>query len=96
MQMPHEGCRRKREASALCLQPPAHVHIIARTHEQWIEPLNGEQRVASKPHVATGDMFCSVIVQQHMRGRAWCARNALRHWRIIRRHHVGTADADDV
>ena len=96
MVMPDERRRRESDLPASCLQPPAHIHIVAGTQVNGIEPVNREQRVAAERHVAAGDVLGGAIVEQDVRRPARRARDALRHRRIVGRHDVRPARSDDV
>jgi hypothetical protein len=93
--MPYERGRSEADLPAPRLQPPADVHVIARSKVDWIEAADGEERVAAERHVATGHVLRETIVEQHVCRTAGCACDALRHGWIVRRHDVGTAGADD-
>ena len=90
--------RRRREADSLLpgLQSPAHVHVVAGAQVHRVESVDGQQGVAAKRHVAAGHVLGDAIVEQHLRRSAGRARDALRHQRIVWRHHVRTAGADHV
>ena len=96
MVVPHEGRRREADLPAARLQSPADVHIVSSAQIDGVEAADREQRVAAKRHVAAGHVLGDAIVEQHVRGTARRARDALRDWRIVGRHDVGTARADDV
>ena len=96
MVMPDERRRREADLPAARLQPPAHVHIVAGAEIDRVEAADREQRVAAERHVAAGHVLGDAIVEQHVRRPARRARDALRHRRIVGRHDVRSARADDV
>ena len=94
--MPDERRRREPDLPAARLQPPAHVHVVAGAQVDRVEAADGEQRLAPERHVAAGHVLGDAIVEQHVRRAARRARDALRHRRIVGRHDVRAAGADDV
>jgi hypothetical protein len=96
MVVPDERRRGKPDFPAARLQPPAHVHIVAGAQVDRIEAANREERVAAERHVAAGDVLGDAIVEQDVRRPARRPRNALRHRRVVRRHHVRAARSDDL
>ena len=96
MVMPHQRRRREADLPAARLQPPAHVHIVAGAEVDRIEAADRDERLAAERHVAAGHVLGDAIVEQHVRRPARRARDALRHRRIVGRHDVRTAGADDV
>ena len=96
MVMPDERRRREADLPAARLQPPAHVHIVAGAQVDRIEAADREERLAAERHVAAGHVLGDAIVEQHVRRSAGRARDALRHRRIVGRHDVRSAGADDV
>src|SRR6478672_13305067 len=55
--MPDRGRRTVAERSALLLQPPAYVDVIAGDGKLRIEAANRIERAPAKSHIAAGDMF---------------------------------------
>ena len=90
--MPHEGGRGKADRLAFRLQPPAHIHIVARPEIDGIETADREQRSAAERHVAAGHVLRDAVGQQHLRGTTWRSGDALGKARIVRRHDVGAAE----
>ena len=96
MVVPHERRCCEADLPSTCLQSPAHVDVIARPHVDRVEAVDGQQRVTPERHVAAWYVLGNPIVEQHM---CRCSRSpcdALRHWRIIRRHDVRPAGTDHV
>ena len=96
MVVPHQRRRRKADLPAARLQPPAHIHIVARAQVDRVEAADREQRFAAERHVAARHVLGDAIVEQHVRRSARRARDALRHRRIVGRHDVRPARPDDV
>ena len=61
-----------------------------------MKPPIATQRLAAERHVAAGHVLRNPIVEQHVRRTAGRASDALRHRRIVGRHDVRSAGADDV
>ena len=94
--MPDERRRREADLPAPRLQPPAHIHIVAGAEVDRVEAADRQQRVAAERHVAAGHVLGDAVVEQHVRRPAGRARDALRDRRIVGRHDVRSARADDV
>src|SRR5258708_19361162 len=55
--MPDYRRRAEAECPTVLLQPPTHIHIIARHPEQRIKTADGTKPAGSEGHVAAWDMF---------------------------------------
>jgi hypothetical protein len=94
--MPDQRGRGEADLPTACLQPPAHVHIVAGTEVDRVEAADREQRVALERHVAAGHVLGDPIVQQHVSGTAGGAGDALRDRGIVAGHDVRSARPDHV
>ena len=96
MSVPDERGRGEANLPPLGLNPPTHVHVVAGTHEHWIEPADREQGLPPKRAVTARDVLGDPIVQQDMRGCPRRAGDALREPRVVRRDDCGTACGNDL
>src|SRR6516162_5978123 len=77
--MIHDGRRAERKGQTGCPQPPAHVNVVSRRPEVWIETAQSLERSLSKSHVAARDMLRFGVCDHYMRRSPGRICNAIGH-----------------
>src|SRR5579862_8253362 len=91
--VPHHGSRTKSELPTPLLEAPTDIHIISCNTEPFVETSYLQQRGFAESHVASRNVFCFAISQQHMDGPAGRVAHAL-FYPVTRRRNIGASDAD--
>src|SRR5260370_41964494 len=90
--MPDHGRRTEAQCSALLLQAPTQVYIVARDAELRIESADCLNCQPSEGHVAPRYVLRNLIRKQDVYRPPRCVRHAIGNSSVTARGNIGTAD----